>query len=173
MNVAFIISLAGVDRPNLIQELAKYTDEKQGKWINSRVNYLDGHIAANIKIEAPEENKASIINYFTDQEKITCYIEDINAAEKTTRKTVCLSIKSTDRSGLVADITNIVNQMSAELVHIDNHRFSVQPLGHNVFIAELSVKVDDDSMVEGLIAKLKTITDDIIVTIEACDCDKD
>lgn len=173
MNVAFIISLAGVDRPNLIQELARYTDDKQGKWINSRVNYLDGHIAANIKIEAPQESKASIINYFTDQDKITCYIEDINLAEQATSTTVCLSIKSTDRSGLVADITNIVNQKNAELVHIDNHRFSVQPLGHNVFIAELSVKIDDEAIVADLITELKTITDDIIVTIEDCDCDKD
>ena len=169
MNVAFIISLAGVDRPNLIQELAKYTDEKQGKWINSRVNYLDSHIAANIKVEAPEENKAAIINYFTTQEKITCYIEDINLAEQTPSKTVCLSIKSTDRSGLVADITHIVNQQKTQLVKIDNHRFSVQPLGHNVFTAELSVKIDEDSAVEDLIAKLKTISDDIIVNIEECD----
>lgn len=170
MNIAFIVSLAGVDRPNLIQELAKYTDEQQGKWINSRVNYLDGHIAANIKVEAPEENKASIINFFTDQEKITCYIEDIDLSEQHDASVVCLSIKATDRAGLVADITNVVNQKKAELVHIDNHRFSVAPLGHNVFTAELSVKIDGDSSAEDLVAKLKTISDDIIVTIEECDC---
>lgn len=170
MNVAFIISLAGVDRPNLIQKLAKYTDEKQGKWINSRVNYLDGHIAANIKVEAPEENKSAIIDFFTGQEKITCYIEDINLAEQTEAKIVCLSIKATDRSGLVADITNIIDENKAELVHMDNHRFSVAPLGHNVFTADLSVKIDDNSVVEDLIANLNTISDDIIVTIEECDC---
>ena len=172
MNVAFLISLAGVDRPNLIQELAEYTNEKQGKWINSRVNYLDGHIAANIKVEAPEEHKASIVNFFTDQDKITCYIEDIDLSKQAERKIVCLNIKATDRSGLVADITNIVNEKKAELVHIENHRYAVAPLGVNVFTADLSVNIDNDSTVEDLITKLKTICKDIIITIEDCDCNK-
>lgn len=172
MNVAFLISLAGVDRPNLIQELAEYTHEKEGKWINSRVNYLDGHIAANIKVEAPAEHKASIVNFFTDQDKITCYVEDIDLIDDVERKIVCLNIKATDRSGLVADITNVVNQKKAELVHIENHRYAIAPLGGNVFTADLSVKLDDDSSVDDLIAKLKTITKDIIISVEDCDCDK-
>ena len=170
MNVAFIVSLAGPDSSNLIANLAKFTHDNGGKWLNSKISYLEGHIAANIKVEAPEENKTAIINYFTDQEKITCYIEDINLSEQTESKLVCLSIKATDRSGLVADITNIVNENKAELVHIDNHRFAVAPVGHNVFTADLSVKVDDESVVEDLIANLNTISDDIIVTVEACDC---
>lgn len=166
MNIAFIVSLAGVDRPNLIQDLAKFTDQKQGKWINSRVNYLDGHIAANIKVEAPAENKAAIIDYFTNQEKITCYIEDIDLTEKSENSTIALTIKSTDRSGLVSDITHIINEQKAELVHIENHRFTVQPLGHNVFVADVKVKIESDSTVEELIEELKTITDDIIITVE-------
>jgi len=165
MNTAFMISLAGVDRPNLIQDLAKYTHEQQGKWINSRVNYLDGFIAANIKVEAPVENKASIINFFTDQDKITCYVEDINITVQEPEKTVALTIKSTDRSGLVSDITNIINQKNAEIIHIENHRFSVQPLGGNVFIAELEIKVHDEATLTDIVKKLKMITDDIIVDI--------
>lgn len=166
MNTAFIISLAGKDRANLIQELAKYTHEQQGKWINSRVTYLDGHIAANIKIELPQENKANVVDYFTNQENVTCYIEDINLAELSPVVTVKLTIKATDRSGLVNDITHVVNQQKAELVHIENHRFSVAPIGGNVFISEIEVKIAQGASIEDLVAELKTITDDIIVTVE-------
>lgn len=166
MSVAFIVSLAGVDRPNLIQELAEHTHELEGKWINSRVNYLDGHIAANIKIEAPAENKTAIVDYFSKQEKITSYIEDLELGDTIPAETVALSIKATDRSGLVADITNIINQRKTELVHMENHRFSVQPLGTNVFTADLTVRIQQDDHIEDLIQKLKTIGSNIIITVE-------
>lgn len=166
MNTAFIVSLAGVDRPNLIQELAKYTHDLDGKWINSRVTYLDGHLAANIKVELPADNKGTLIKYFSELEKCACYTEDIDLTDEAPAETAKLTLKSSDRSGLVSDITHVVNQQKAELVHIENHRFSVTSIGGNVFTAEIDVKIATGATVEDLVSELKTITDDMIVTIE-------
>lgn len=166
MNVVFIVSFAGLEQENLIQELAKFTHQQQGKWLSSRISYLDGHIAANIKIESPPENKATIINRFSNQEKITCYIEDVNSEEKTLETLVSLTIKAADRSGLVSDITHIINQHQAKVVHIQTHRFSVPPLGSTVFTAEIEIKARDSSIVEALVTALKAISEDIIINKE-------
>ena len=60
MNVSFMVSFAGLDRANLLTDLAQFTHDNEGKWLSSKVSYLEGHVAANIKVSLPAE-KARIV----------------------------------------------------------------------------------------------------------------
>lgn len=163
MTVSFIVSFAGLDSPNLLQSLAKYTHEQDGVWENSKFSYLEGHVAANIKVSIAEEKAIDLKAHFMAQPGLVTKIVEYYGKCPSPKTPTKLNIKTKDRPGLVTAMTAIIHQQNSELLHIETHRVEVQPLGDNVFIADLVVNIPEGSLIEDLISEIKTLDDDMII----------
>ncbi|MGU3842625.1 ACT domain-containing protein, partial [Vibrio diabolicus] len=56
MNTVFIVNFVGQASPATIKELAAITHENGGKWLISKVNFIEDQVAGVIKVELPREN---------------------------------------------------------------------------------------------------------------------
>ncbi|MBW8192389.1 hypothetical protein K0504_15225 [Neiella marina] len=166
MSTAFIVSFAGLNRPNLLQQLAHFTHEHEGKWLSSKVNYLDGHIAANIKVDVPKAQVDAVKSEFANQEGLVVQITDVDTSSTAPAESLKISFHSNDRYGLVHDITNTIDKQSAELVHMDSSRIQVESLGTNVFVAKLVVNVPQGQSSENLMNELRAIDEHVVVDLE-------
>lgn len=164
MNVSFIVSFAGPDSANLLQNLAKFTHDHDGRWLSSKVNYLEGHIAANIKVSLPQDNARIVKAHFMAQPDIVIKIDDIDSSYYQPQCTRKLNIKANDRPGLVCDITHLIHELGAEIVHIEAHRLQVQPIGENVFMADVVVNLPEELSLERVISDLKNIDEHLMVS---------
>ncbi|GGA73875.1 hypothetical protein GCM10011369_14610 [Neiella marina] len=165
MSAAFIVSFAGPDRANLLKQLAQFTHEHDGKWLSSKVNYLDGHVAGNIKVTAPQNQLDTIKQEFARQQGLVVQIDDV-VAKDGPAQVVKLSFHSNDRSGLVHDITSVIDQQDAELAHMDSARIQVESLGTNVFVAKLVVNMPQGQAAEDLLAALRALDEHVVVDLE-------
>lgn len=166
MMVSFIVSFAGLDSPNLLQGLAKYTHEHQGVWENSKFSYLEGHVAANIKVSIAEDKAVDLKAHFMAQPGLVTKIVEYYGKCPTPKTPTKLTIKTKDRPGLVTAMTAIIHQQDAELLHIETHRLEDKSLENNIFIADLVVNVPENSNLDDLITALKTLDDSMVINDE-------
>ncbi|MGL1955974.1 MAG: hypothetical protein OCD00_01485 [Colwellia sp.] len=165
MTVSFIVSFAGMNSPNLLQNLAKYTHEMDGVWKDCKISYLEGNVAANIKVSISKEKSIELKAHFMAQPGLVTKIVEYYGKCPTPKTPTKLSIKANDRPGLVTAITAIIYQQDAELLHIETHRLEIPPLDEKVFIADLVVNIPEGSTVDDLISEMKTLDNNMIVTV--------
>ena len=166
MTVSFIVSFAGMDSPNLLQSLAKYTHEMDGVWENSKFSYLEGHVAANIKVSIAEEKAIELKAHFMSQPGLVTKIVEYYGQCPTPKTPIKLNVKAKDKPGLVTATTAIIHQQDAELLHIETHRLDMPGEEDNVFIADLVVTVPEGSDIKDLIAAIKTLDESMVVNDE-------
>jgi len=162
MTVSFIVSFAGMDSPNLLQSLAKYTHEMDGVWENSKFSYLEGHVAANIKVTIAEDKAIELKAHFMAQPGLVTKIVEYYGVYFTPKTPTKLNIKADDRPGLVTAMTAIIHQQNAELLHIETHRLEIE----NLFVADLVVNIPEGSKIEDLISEIKTLDNNMKINDE-------
>ena len=140
------------------------THEEGGKWLVSKINYLDTHISAVIKIEVPTAHKRAVQDYFASQDNLlvtfTDALETIIESQHTQ-----LKVDAEDRAGIVNDISNILQKESVELIDMDSHRIGVPANGSSVFTATLSLKLPLSTNINDLAAEIEALSNDMVVTI--------
>ncbi len=80
MNTVFIVNFVGQASPATIKELAAITHENAGKWLISKVNFIEDQVAGVIKIELPKENADIVKDAFSACQSL---IEQTRYAERT------------------------------------------------------------------------------------------
>lgn len=164
MKSVFIAAFVGISSPDLIKRLASVTHEEGGKWLVSKINYLDTHISAVIKIEVPTAHKRAVQDYFASQDDLlvtfTDALETIIESQHTQ-----LKVDAEDRAGIVNDISNILQKESVELIDMDSHRIGVPANGSSVFTATLSLKLPLSTNINNLAAEIEALSNDMVVTI--------
>lgn len=164
MKSVFIAAFVGISSPDLIKRLASVTHEEGGKWLVSKINYLDAHVSAVIKIEVPAAHKKAVQDYFASQDDLlvtfTDALETIIESQHTQ-----LKVDAEDRAGIVNDISNILQKESVELINMDSHRIGVPANGTSVFTATLSLKLPLSTNIDDLAAEIEALSNDMVVTI--------
>lgn len=163
MSATFLVSLAGVSRPGLLQDLAHYTHEHGGKWQSSKVSHLEGHIAAIIKIEIPEEQVEAVKAQFTAQETLSVQFDDVNVPTQTPSSSLNLVVDAKDRPGLVKEITNVLDDQDVTVVDMECYRLNVTGLGSSVFSANMKLDLPEGCAQEDVMADLEDLSDDMVV----------
>ncbi|MCQ1056622.1 glycine cleavage system protein R [Photobacterium sp. DNB23_23_1] len=165
MNTQLTVTLAGTDHPQLINKLAAKTHELGGKWLISKINRLDNQVVGILKIDIPAQSAGQLRELFQAQQELDIRI--IEAAEVGEIKTdhLTLKVESSDRPGIVNDITRILDNIGIGIVKIENHRIGVPDLGQALFFAELQVDVPTEVDTEQLLEALQQVDDGLIVKV--------
>lgn len=164
MKSVFIAAFVGISSPDLIKRLASVTHEEGGKWLVSKINYLDNNISAVIKIEVPTAHKKAVQDYFASQDDLLVTFTDALETIIENQHTQ-LKVDAEDRAGIVNDISNILQKESVELIDMDSHRIGVPANGTSVFTATLSLKLPISTNINDLAAEIEALSNDMVVTI--------
>ncbi|WP_300174891.1 transcriptional regulator [uncultured Aliivibrio sp.] len=164
MKSVFIAAFIGISSPDLIKRLASVTHKEGGKWLVSKINYLDSHISAVIKIEVPTLHKKAVQDYFSAQDNLLVTFTDALETIVEHQHTK-LKVDAQDRAGIVNEISNLLQKESIELIDMNSHRIGVPANGTSVFTATLSLKLPISANIDDLAAEIEALSDDMVDTI--------
>ncbi|ELR67289.1 glycine cleavage system regulatory protein [Photobacterium marinum] len=166
MNTQLTITIAGQDHPQLINQLAAKTHELGGKWLISKINRLDNQIVGIIKVDIPADNAQLLKGEFTRIPELHARVIDVTQPVPLGKfEQLKLKVESNDRSGLVHDLTNVLDDIGIDIIHIENHRIGVPDLGKALFVAELLVDVPAEVNVEQLLEAMQQVEEDMRVSV--------
>ncbi|MGF1687672.1 transcriptional regulator [Photobacterium japonica] len=166
MNTQLTITLAGDDHPQLINVLAAKTHALGGKWLISKINRLDNQVVGIIKIDIPTTAVSELKQVFMAQPSLDVRVLDTpSLVEAIPTHPVTLKIKANDRSGLVHDLSRILDEIGIGIVKIENHRIGVLDVGKALFFAELQINVPEDIDLDQLLDALQQVDEGMVVKV--------
>ncbi|WP_277816078.1 ACT domain-containing protein, partial [Vibrio splendidus] len=65
MNSTFIVNFIGKASPATIKQLAAVTHENDGKWLISKVNFIEDQVAGVLKVQLPAINESIVKEAFS------------------------------------------------------------------------------------------------------------
>ncbi|MDV5170687.1 glycine cleavage system protein R [Photobacterium rosenbergii] len=165
MNTQLTVTLAGQDHPQLINKLAAKTHELGGKWLISKINRLDNQVVGILKIDIPAQSVSELRELFQSQQELDIRVIEAQEAGEIKTDHLTLKVESSDRPGIVNDITRILDNIGIGIVKIENHRIGVPDLGQALFFAELQVDVPSEVDTEQLLEALQQVDNDLRVKV--------
>ncbi|MBD1577593.1 MULTISPECIES: glycine cleavage system protein R [Vibrio] len=166
MMQTFIVNFAGQTSPPIIHQLAKITHENGGKWLVSKINYLDEQVSGLIKIKMPTQHIEAVKDAFTQQKGLTVYFADSTdcSEEKTSddqqNNLYNMRVDAEDRGGIVHDISQTVETEHGQIINIESNRvFLADSLGvsASMFSSHLTVTLPTATNIQDVISELETL----------------
>lgn len=166
MNTQLTITIAGEDHPQLINQLAAKTHELGGKWLISKIHRLDNQIVGIIKVDIPNETASQLKLEFSRLTELNARIIEAPLPMPLGKlEPLTLKVESSDRPGIVNDITNILDDIGVDIVNIENRRVGLPDLGQTLFFAELMVNVPEEVNIEQLLEAVQQVDEELRVRV--------
>ncbi|MDX1303618.1 glycine cleavage system protein R [Photobacterium sp.] len=166
MNTQFTITIAGQDHPQLVSQLAATTHKLGGKWLVSKISRLDQQLVGIIKIEIPVASADQLKQELKALKEFHVRIvENTEPASQSKREQITLKVESTDRLGIVNDISHILDNIGINIIQIENHRVALADLGRTVFFAELAVDMPAEVSIEQLVEAVQQVEENMRVEV--------
>ncbi|GEA51016.1 transcriptional regulator [Vibrio inusitatus NBRC 102082] len=170
MHTTFIVNFIGTASPSTIKRLSAITHENGGKWLISKVNFIDHQVAGVIKVDLPEDNQDVVKNAFKNTEALVCQFTDADASLHDKEEIFSLRVDSNDRAGIVNEITQVLDGQGISILDMDCHRVFLAGGGgvsSSLFTAELALKLPAELAVEDVTRELESLSEDTRVVVEA------
>jgi glycine cleavage system regulatory protein len=169
MTETLVISFIGQATPNDVHQLATITHENGGKWLVSKVNFIDDQVAAVIKIQVSTESKSAVIDAFQSHPRLTSNITKSSLDLDNNEHTCQLRLDANDRAGIVNDITHLLDSQRIRVLDLNCQRVFIS--GHDgisstLFTANISVKVPPQVSIYDVTKELEALSEDTKVMIE-------
>ncbi|MBD0785478.1 transcriptional regulator [Vibrio sp. Y2-5] len=170
MTCTFIVSFVGKATPATIKSLAAATNENNGKWLISKVNFIEDQVAAVIKIEIPEENADVVKEAFYATPDLLVKIVDVAEHVQLEDKIYQIRIDSNDRYGVVNEITHVLDEQDVHILDMDCQRVFIAGGGgvsSSLFTANLAVRLPVERQIKDVASELEALSEDTRVIIES------
>ncbi|MGL6260263.1 glycine cleavage system protein R [Vibrio sp. WXL103] len=170
MNSIFIVNFAGKAQPSTIKQLAAVTHENGGKWLTSKVNFIDEHVAAVIKVEVPRANESVVKDAFQAHPGLMVQIEDSVDHSSKTDTIHQVRLDANDRAGIVNEITHILDAKGISILDMDCNRVFVASGGgisSSLFSANMALKLAPELSIEDVTKDLEMLSEDTRVILES------
>ena len=109
MNTTFIVNFVGKATPATIKQFAAVTHENGGKWLISKVNFIEDQVAAVIKVEIPSDNAQLVKDAFSSHPELLVQLTDSDQHSHNVDTIFQLRLDSNDRAGIVNEITHVLD----------------------------------------------------------------
>src|SRR5689334_23186932 len=103
MEPYLILTIAGLDRPGLVERVAAAVTAHGGNWLESRLIQLGGHFAGVVRVEVPVAAHAALRGDLAAMAADGLTVAAVPAAgtPATPRREVSLSVTGLDHPGIV------------------------------------------------------------------------
>lgn len=170
MNSSFIVNFVGKATPATIKQLAAITHENGGKWLISKVNFLEDHVAAVIKVELPTENLAIVQDAFKGHPDLLVQISDADNQAHDVNAIYQIRLDSNDRAGIVNEITHVLDGQGIHILDMDCHRVFIAGGGgvsSSLFTANMAIRLPQEIDIKDVTNELESLSEDTRVMLEA------
>ncbi len=166
----FIVNFVGQATPATIKHLSAVTHENGGKWLISKVNFIEDHVAAVIKIELPSVNADVVKQAFKAQSGLTTEIVDTDQHVHDHEKIYQIRLDASDRAGIVNEITHVLDGQDIRLLDMDCHRVFIAGGGgvsSSLFTANMALKIPTAMNIQDVANELESLSEDTRVIVES------
>ncbi len=170
MNRIFIVSFAGNATPKTIKQLASITHEHGGKWLVSKVNFLEEQVAGVIKVEIPQENEDLVKEAFCNRDDLLVKFSKAQSHIQNVESIYKLRLDSADRAGIVNEISHALDKQDIYILDMDCQRVFIAGGGgvsSSLFTATMTVRLPDDVIIDDVVKDLETLSIGIRVIVES------
>ncbi|MDU0354286.1 ACT domain-containing protein [Paraglaciecola aquimarina] len=161
-----IFTLVGQDQPGLISNLAQTVYDMGGNWLGSNLSHMAGHFAGFVHIDLPEAKHAKLIKLFSEHPILKIHLLPGHTVETIDQRNAKIEIMGNDRSGIVQDLTQILNQFNVNIIKFDSSCESAPNWGGLLFKATAIISTTVDFDLDRLREGLEAIANDLMVDIE-------
>ncbi len=170
MNTTFIANFVGKATPATIKQLAAVTHENGGKWLISKVNFIEDQVAAVIKIEVPEENALAVQEAFKAHQDLVVQVVDSDSLAHNADTIYQLRLDSNDRAGIVNEITHVLDGQGVNILDMDCQRVFIAGGGgvsSSLFTANMAIRLPQEISIDDIANELESLSEDTRVMVEA------
>ncbi len=169
MNVSFIITLVGEDRPGLVSALAERAAANGANWLDSSMAHLAGKFAGIVRLDVAEANADCLDAALRalSSAGLSLSIERGTAAAGVAGgELICMELLAHDRPGIVRDISSVLAQHGASIERMDSACESGSFSGEAMFRAELEVRVPAGVSAGEVQAALESLANELMVDLK-------
>ncbi|RQW63461.1 glycine cleavage system protein R [Vibrio viridaestus] len=166
----FIVGFTGIATPKDIKRFAAITHDNGGKWLISKINYIDENVAGLIKVQAPSESSQLIKDGFRSHEGITVEFTSGEENDNKHQDVYHLRFDATDRFGIVNEITHLLDNQRIRVIDMNCQRIfisGVDGINTNLFSANLTIKLPNNMPIKDVVNELESLSEDTRVIIES------
>lgn len=170
MNCTFIVNFAGTATAATIKQLAAITHENYGKWLISKVNFIDSQVAAVIKVEMPVDKAAIVKEAFQSHPDLLVQIVDCEINANKEESIYQIRLDANDRFGIVNEITHLLDGQGIGILDMDCQRVFLAGGGgisSSLFSATMAIRLPAEMNIEDIVQELETLSEDTRVVIES------
>ncbi|NVD06761.1 transcriptional regulator [Vibrio sp. JPW-9-11-11] len=170
MNNTFIATFVGRATPATIKQLAAITHENGGKWLISKVNFIEDQVAAVIKIELPASNIDIVKEAFSAHPDLTVQFTDSDTAAHNADTIYQLRLDANDRAGIVNEITHVLDGQGINILDMDCQRVFIAGGGgvsSSLFTASLAIRIPEQVDINDVANELESLSEDTRVLVES------
>jgi glycine cleavage system regulatory protein len=162
-----IFTLVGQDKPGLISDLAKTVYGMGGNWLGSNFSHMAGHFAGFVQIDLPLYKHQTLITLLLQHPDLKIHLLSGVVEEPIEPKqSVQIEITGNDKTGIVQELTQILNQFNLNIVKFDSCLETAPNWGGSLFKAKALISIAADFDLEKLQESLESIANDLMVDIE-------
>ncbi|MDW2184725.1 ACT domain-containing protein [Vibrio sp. 1733] len=170
MNTVFIVNFVGQTSPATIKELAAITHENGGKWLISKVNFIEDQVAGVIKVELPRENADIVKQAFSSCQTLVVRFVDSEPHSYREDTIFQLRLDANDRAGIVNEITHVLDNQGISILDMDCQRVFIAGGGgvsSSLFSAKMAIKLPSELEIEDIANELESLSEDTRVIVES------
>jgi glycine cleavage system regulatory protein len=167
MNSALVMTVIGMDRPGLIESIARLIAEHGGNWLESRMCRLGGEFAGILRVDVPQGTKTLMDSLQALQEQgITVIVHpDQPAPGITPAKTASLSLIGQDRPGIIHQISAALAHQDINVEELETECSSAPMSGETIFRAVARLQIPETCVISELRRELEEIGSELMVDI--------
>ncbi|NRA07085.1 MAG: ACT domain-containing protein [Myxococcales bacterium] len=168
MQVSFVLTVVGRDRPGLVEALAQIVASHGGNWLESRMAHLEGQFAGLLRVRVPAAGVEGLRNALLDLQNDGIRIVLSESGESTPGPAgppVSLELVGHDRPGIVREIAAALAVRGINVEEFESHCTSAPMSGEVLFHARAELRVPESQSLEEVRATLEKIGNDLMVDV--------
>ena len=167
MNVSFVMTIIGVDRPGLVGRLSAVIADHGGNWLASRMAHLGGQFAGivQVQIPAPREQAFLAALQALESQGLSVRVLKDNAPALPDRQLASIEVVGHDRPGIVRQISQVLAQQQVNIEELTTTCESAPMSGEELFHATAQVQLPAAGDLRQLQQALEQIAADLMVDI--------
>ncbi len=163
----FILTIAGADRPGLVERVAGVVSAHGGNWLESRLIQLGGYFAGVVRVEMPSAVQAALQNDLAVLAADGLTVTAVPAAgiAVTPAREVRVNITGLDHPGIVSQISAAAARAGLNVEEFTSEVVSAPMSGEPLFTADMRLTGSAATDLTAFTAALETLSAALMVEI--------
>ncbi len=164
--VSLVVSLAGVDRPGLVNSLSVRIAAMGGSWLESRLAHLAGVFAGIVLVRVADEQAEALAASLAalSGEGLTVQVLP-GAAPAPPAREMTFELVGNDRPGIVREVTETLRGLGANIEEFSSHIESAPFTGAEMFRALIRLGLPAGLSIHDVRTALESLTAEFMVDI--------